>query len=97
MARSKVDLKLRHIIPRLQLYAALNGAQLAKLLETELTLAISRVVLWTDSTTVLSWIKSESYRFKVFVGTTIAEIQDLTARCNWWYVDSDRNPADDLT
>lgn len=27
----------------------------------------------------------------------IAEIQDLTARYIWEYVDSDRNPADDLT
>ncbi len=97
MARSRVAPKRRHTIPRLELCAALNGAQLAKLLETELTMAMTRVVLWTDSTTVLSWIKSESYRFKVFVGTRIAEIQDLTARCTWRYVDSNRNPADDLT
>lgn len=55
------------------------------------------MVLWSDSTTVLSWIKSESYTFKVFVGTRIAEIQDLTDQHEWRYVDSPRNPADDLT
>ncbi len=60
MARSRVAPKRRHTIPRLELCAALNGAPLAKLLETELTMAMTRVVLWTDSTTVLSWIKSES-------------------------------------
>lgn len=97
MARSRVAPKWRHTIPRLELCAALNGAQLAKLLEMELTVVISKVVLWSDSTTVLSWIKSESYRFKAFVGTRIAEIQDLTARCTWRYLDSNRNPADDLT
>lgn len=53
--------------------------------------------MWTDSTTVLAWINSESCRFKMFVGTRIAEIQELTAGCTWRYVDSHSNPADDLT
>lgn len=61
-----------------QLSLTVNGAQLAKLLHTELTLQINTVTLWTDSTTVLAWLKSESYRFKVFVGTRIAKIQELT-------------------
>lgn len=77
-ARSKVAPKRCLTIPRLELCAALNGAQLAKLLHTELTLQINTVTLWTDSTTVLAWLKSESYRFKVFVGTRIAKIQELT-------------------
>lgn len=97
IAKSRVAPKRRQTIPRLELCAALNGAQLAKLLETELTLEISRVVMWTDSTTVLAWINSESCRFKVFVGTRISEIQELSAGCTWRYVDSHSNPADDLT
>ncbi len=36
------------------------------------------VTLWSDSTTVLNWLLSPSYRFKVFVGTRVAEIQELT-------------------
>lgn len=47
-------------MPRLELYAALTGAQLAKVLQTELTLPIQSVVMWSDSTIVLSWIQSES-------------------------------------
>ncbi len=97
LARSKVAPKWRLAIPRLELCAALNGAQLAKLLHTELTIQINTETLWTDSTTVLAWLKSESYRFKVFVGTRVAEIQELTAECTWRYVDSSSNPADDLT
>ncbi|XP_051791369.1 uncharacterized protein LOC127529975 [Erpetoichthys calabaricus] len=97
MARSRVAPKRRQTIPRLELCAALNGAQVAKLLENELTLTINQVVLWSDSTTVLSWLQSESCRFKVFVGTRIAEIQELTDRHSWRYVDSNRNPADDIT
>ena len=33
----------------------------------------------------------------VFVGTRIAEIQDLTEVQDWRYVDSVNNPADDIT
>ncbi|KAJ8361750.1 hypothetical protein AAFF_G00427900 [Aldrovandia affinis] len=77
--------------------AALTGAQLANLLIRELTLEVSRVVMWTDSTTVLAWIQSDSCRFKVFVGTRIAEIQELTDSQAWRYVETPENPADDLT
>lgn len=63
-------------MPRLELCAALTGAQFLSLLHKELTLLIHRT-LWTDSTTVLSWLKSESCRFKVFVGSRVMEIQVL--------------------
>lgn len=84
-------------MPRLELCAAHTGAQLAKMLERELTLDIQGVHLWTDSSTVLTWITSESCRYKVFVGTRIAEIQELMDAQAWHYVPSSENPADDLT
>lgn len=46
---------------------------------------------------MLTWLKSESCRFKVFVGARVAEIQELTDRKDWRYVDSARNSADDVT
>lgn len=96
-ARSRVAPKKQQSIPRLELCAALTGAQMARILKSELTLPIQRVVLWSDSTTVLKWLQSESCRFKVFVGTRVAEIQDLTEGDTWRYVDSAQNPADDIT
>ncbi|KAK0134728.1 hypothetical protein N1851_029617 [Merluccius polli] len=78
MARSRVAPKRYHSIPRLELCAALTGAQLAQVLRRELTLNIDQMILWSDSMTVLTWLKSESCRFKVFVGTRVAEIQELT-------------------
>lgn len=83
IARSKVAPKRKQTVPRLELSAALIGAQLSKLLENELAIEIDRVVLWSDSTTVLSWLRSESYTYKVFVGNRIAEIQDLTDQHEW--------------
>lgn len=96
-ARSRVSPKRQLSIPRLELCAALTGAQLATVLERELTMDIQQVTLWTDSTTVLAWLKSESCRYKVFVGTRVAEIQELTNLHTWRYVRSEDNPADDVT
>ncbi|XP_052405908.1 uncharacterized protein LOC127951863 [Carassius gibelio] len=96
-ARSRVAPRKQHSVPRLELCGALTAAQLAKTIERELTVKLDQIVLWSDSTTVLTWLRSESCRFKVFVGTRVAEIQELTAGCTWRYVDSARNPADDVT
>lgn len=97
LARSRVAPKRVHSIPRLELCAALAAAQLADLLTKELTLEVAHTILWSDSTTVLTWLHSQSCRFKVFVGARVSEIQELTANCTWRYVDSAQNPADDLT
>ncbi|KAK3569372.1 hypothetical protein QTP86_026881 [Hemibagrus guttatus] len=97
LARSHVTPKQAHSIPRLELCGSLVAAQLAKLLENELTLCIKFISLWTDSTTVLQWLNSESCRYRVFVGNRISEIQELTEKCSWHYVSSTDNPADNLT
>ena len=96
MARSRLAPKRVQTIPRLELQAALCGAELAELLEDELKLNLS-VTCWSDSTTVLSWITSESCRYNRFVGARIAEIQRLTDHAIWRYVGTAQNPADDLT
>ncbi|XP_030609347.1 uncharacterized protein LOC115796997 [Archocentrus centrarchus] len=96
-ARSRVAPKKQLSMPRLELCAALTAAQLASLLQRELTGPIRNIILWTDSTTVLTWLKSDSCRYKVFIGTRVAEIQELTDAQAWRYVDSANNPADDIT
>lgn len=64
-ARSRVAPRKKLSVPRLELSAALTGAQMAKVIQTELTIHISKVYLWSDSTTVLHWLQSESCRYKV--------------------------------
>ncbi|XP_035235202.1 uncharacterized protein LOC118206521 [Anguilla anguilla] len=97
LARSRVAPKKQQSMPRLELCAALTGAQLAQVIQRELTLQLRETVLWSDSTTVLTWIQSESCRYKVFVGTRVSEIQELTDHRSWRYVDTQNNPADTIT
>lgn len=97
LARSRVAPRKQQSIPRLELCAALVGAQLAKVVREELTLPLRETVMWSDSTTVITWLQSQSCRYKVFVGTRISEIQDLVGVKCWRYVDTGRNPADVIT
>ncbi|KAK7939924.1 hypothetical protein WMY93_003250 [Mugilogobius chulae] len=96
-ARSRVAPVRQQSIPRLELCAAHTGAQLGAVLKRELSVPISSITYWTDSTTVLNWLQSPSCRYKVFVGARVADIQELTESSSWRYVHSTENPADDIT
>ncbi len=60
-------------MPRLELCAAVIGVHLATMVRQEITLPIYKTTFWSDSTTVLQWLHYDSCRYKVFVGTQIAE------------------------
>ncbi|XP_074040766.1 uncharacterized protein [Leptinotarsa decemlineata] len=84
-------------IPRLELQAALMGARLGHFLKKTLDMEISAIWYWSDSKTVLYWIRSEARRFKVFVAQRLGEIQDLTNSSEWKYINSKENVADEAT
>lgn len=90
---------IKHLsMPRLELTAALLGARLAKSIQGELTYSISKIVFWSDSMTVLSWVRSSSRNIKgQFVAFRVSEIQDITDINNWRHVPTKMNVADDAT
>ncbi|XP_055622107.1 uncharacterized protein LOC129765713 [Toxorhynchites rutilus septentrionalis] len=97
MSRTKVAPLKQLTIPRLELQAAVMGARLAKTVCASHSIKISRKFFWTDSQTVLSWIRSDQRQYKPFVGFRIGEILDLTRLTDWRWVPTKYNVADRLT
>ncbi|XP_062715819.1 uncharacterized protein LOC134291715 [Aedes albopictus] len=83
--------------PRLELQAAIIGARMMNTLLVTLPVPIQEQFLWVDSTTVLSWIRSDNRKYKPYVAHRIAEILHTTEINTWRYVPSKQNVADDIT
>ena len=63
----------------------------------KLDITIDGNYFWTDSGIVLKYIKNETKRFHVFVGTRVGEIRQFSDPGQWHHVSTDINPADKLT
>ncbi|XP_022835506.1 uncharacterized protein LOC111362962 [Spodoptera litura] len=97
VAKAKVTpLKLTSI-PRLELQAAVMGVRLAEAVVREHQVKPTRTVFWTDSKTVLSWIRSGSRSYKPYVAHRIAAIEEGSTVNDWRWVPTKLNVADDAT
>ena len=92
MAKTKVAPMKGITIPRFELVACLIGARLAR--KVSLALDISNVVLWTDNTPVLGWLRRPPSTYKSFVQHRVGDILDLFDVTNFRYVPTDETPAD---
>ncbi|KAH9634311.1 hypothetical protein HF086_011571, partial [Spodoptera exigua] len=83
-------------LPRLELCAAVVLADLVKfVLDTyNNKMSINSTHLWSDSTVVLSWLRSHSSRWNTFVANRVSAIQDVVPVESWHHVASADNPAD---
>ncbi|XP_058456723.1 uncharacterized protein LOC131434094 [Malaya genurostris] len=94
-AKTKVDPIKPLSIPRLELQAAVLGTRLMKTVISDHTIKITRKVLWSDSSTVLSWLRSDLRRRTQFVAFRVREILEATDVDEWRWVPSKWNVADD--
>ncbi|KRX60896.1 hypothetical protein T06_13750, partial [Trichinella sp. T6] len=81
-------------LPRLEHMAALIAVKLVGFIKNSLAIPIQRIIFWTDSQIVFSWIRSEAKNWKPFVRNRVELIQQLTEPKLWKYCSSENNPAD---
>ncbi|XP_068734645.1 uncharacterized protein [Montipora capricornis] len=82
-------------IPRLELSAATLSVRHDKMLKREIEMSFSDpCVFWTDSMSVLRYVKNESKRFHTFVANRITTIRDGSTPDQWYHVEGAMNPGD---
>ena len=87
-------------IPRLELLGCLTLTRLYETCKEALDFVNFKdydKILWVDSQTVLSWIRTPPREFRPFVSVRVAEIQETVGTENFRYIRSKYNPADALT
>ena len=86
-------------IPRMELIAAVTLAKLHyNVVSTLMDVNILENRLWSDSSTVLHWLKDQG-KYSVFVKNRVKQIKDLSASiaATWLHVPTAENPADQGT
>ncbi|XP_063829328.1 uncharacterized protein LOC135078710 [Ostrinia nubilalis] len=84
-------------IPRLELQAAVLATRLADSITKEHRMSAERRVFWSDSTTVLHWIRNDARDYNTYVANRLGEIDELTHASEWRYVPTKLNVADIAT
>ena len=92
--KSKVAPIKKVTLPRLELQAAVLAAKMSKFIKEEINLPQIKTYLWTDSTTVLHWIKSTSRQYKTYVANRVQLVQELSEPADWNWCPGQENNAD---
>lgn len=96
-ARSKIAPVKRATIPRLELMAALIGAELSQFIRTAFRMPNIEATFWTDSTIVVHWLRRDPNCCKPFIANRIVSIREASENGIWRHVQGTDNPADLLT
>jgi hypothetical protein len=84
-------------IPRLELCSASILKKLYIEVKAQFDFPTNRVILWSDSTIVLCWLKKAPHLLRTFESNRVADIQSIDDQVRWRHVRSEDNPADALS
>jgi len=86
---------VRLTVPRMELQAALLSVRLAARVRAAMRMEFEDVRYFTDNTSVLGMIRSDSASMVEFVGTRVSEIKSKSdPEKEWFWVETSRNLAD---
>ena len=74
--------------------AAVTRNRLKDAIIKEHSLHLHKTFMWSDSTTVIQWIRSSNVKQPAFVANRVAEILDTTIVDEWHYIAGVKKPAD---
>ena len=97
IGKARVGPLKKMTIPNLELQAAVYRAQLAQFVKEEQDIDFAESIVWSDSTTVLYWLRTPEMRHIVFIANRSAKILNVSSAFDWRYIPSAANPADDGT
>ncbi|XP_073814325.1 uncharacterized protein [Musca autumnalis] len=81
-------------IPRLELQADIVGVRLANKVINIKSINFTSKYFWTDSKTVLEWLRMDPKKFQQFVMHRVGEILETAEVTQWRWVPSKMNPVD---
>jgi len=86
---------IRLTVPRMELQAALLAVRLAARVQTAMQMEFNDIRYFTDNTSVLGMIRSDSGSMVEFVGTRVSEIKSKSdPEKEWFWLETSRNLAD---
>ena len=98
MAKSRVTPIKFVSIPRLELVATTLSIKVSMMLRKELTIHSKiKEYFWTYGQVVVSYINSNSKRFKIFMANRVQLIKENPDVSQWMYIESKFNPADETS
>ncbi|XP_068158251.1 uncharacterized protein [Drosophila tropicalis] len=77
----------------MELQAAVIGAKLSNRIQRNPSLSINSSCYWSDSKTVLKWLRMDPRKFQQFVMHRVGEILEFTNVSQWNWVPTILNPA----
>ena len=86
-----------HSIPKLELQAAIMGVRLKNAIVENHSNLVKNFIFWTDSHTVVQWIRSDHRKYKQYVANRVAEILESSQIAEWRWCPGVQNPADEGT
>ena len=84
-------------IPKLELQAAVIAVRIKNSIISEISFKPHHIYFWTDSKTVLKYIKNQNSHFPKYVMYRVNEIRQKSDPNDWYYLPSKDNIADICT